>query len=184
MCFRTVVLLVLLMLVTLCAGSGSEPESREQRELRMADGSIVAALMISRTPRGHNLCDETRFANLGADKAEVGLALIGARKTKLSIAALAALLRYRFDGVLSEDYTCYVLERGKMAKDALVTLKVDKLEKQCQSEVDHFARGERDNWFEGLKTGSVCSDSAYIEGKKQELVDAIDKGKKCSLQDF
>ena len=88
--------------------------TREQRELKMADDSIAASLAVSRSPKGRYLCAENRVACLGGDKAELGLALIGARSTKASLAALADVARYRTDASLSEDYGCYVLQKGKL----------------------------------------------------------------------
>src|SRR5438445_10678058 len=75
----------------------SKTPTREQRELKMADDSIMAALAVSRRPTGRYLCAENRVACLGGDKAELGLALIGARSTRASLAALADVVRYRTD---------------------------------------------------------------------------------------
>jgi hypothetical protein len=88
------------LLCVVILARGGEPSrtlTREQRELRMADNSIMASLAVSRSPKGRYLFAENRVACLGGDKAELGLALIGARSTRASLAATGAILQ-RFTG--------------------------------------------------------------------------------------
>jgi hypothetical protein len=157
--------------------------TREQRELKMADDSIMASLAISVSPKGRYLCAESRVACLGADKAELGLALIGARSTSSSLAALADVVRYRADGSLAEDYDCYVLQKGKLMDDYLSRAKPLQLAEKCASELEKLTAVDR-KWFEGLKPDAVCADEQSISAKVQSLRASIRAGRQCSPGDF
>jgi hypothetical protein len=104
-------------------------ETREQREVEMAEKSILASIAISSSPQGRDLCTRTPLACLGANRAELALALIGARQTPISVAALLRLLRFRTDGVLSEDYECYVLKHSALSRTSLKQMKPQELER-------------------------------------------------------
>ena len=110
-------------------------ETREQREVEMAEKSILGSIAVFATPAGHDLCAKVPIACVGANRAELALALIGARETRISGAALLRLLRFRMDGALSEDYECYVLKHSAHSKIYLKQLKPVELERKCRSEV-------------------------------------------------
>jgi|ERR1700683_1529297 hypothetical protein len=173
---------VCLVLLAWGAGGPSVP-TREQRELKMADDSIMASLVVSASPKGRYICAENRTACLGGDKAELGLDLIGARSTGASLAALADVIRYRTDGSLSEDYECYVLQKGRIIDHYLLKLKPFQLAERCNSELEKMIAVDR-QWFEGLKPGAVCADEESIKAKIQSLRDTIRTGRKCSAGDF
>src|ERR1700693_336682 len=82
-----------LMLFLLSLDVPSRAQTREQREIVMAEKSILSSITVSASPKGQFLCTSNPLACLGADKAELGLALIGARGTSVSLAALARLVR-------------------------------------------------------------------------------------------
>jgi hypothetical protein len=149
----------------------------------MADDSIMASLVVSASPKGRYICAENRTACLGGDKAELGLDLIGARSTGASLAALADVIRYRTDGSLSEDYECYVLQKGRIIDHYLLKLKPFQLAERCNSELEKMIAVDR-QWFEGLKPGAVCADEESIKAKIQSLRDTIRTGRKCSAGDF
>ena len=77
---RSLLTLVFIGSLALGADKPAAP-TREERELKMADDSIRASLAVSRSPKGRYLCAENHLACLGGDKAELGLALIGARSS-------------------------------------------------------------------------------------------------------
>jgi Immunity protein 57 len=157
--------------------------TREQREIKMADDSIRASLAVSRSPKGRYLCAENHLACLGGDKAELGLALIGARPTKVSAAALANLVRYRMDASLAEDYQCYILQEGKLVEGYLASLKPSALEGSCNFELQQLLGAEKQA-LEGLKASAVCADEQSMKTKIKELLDAVHKGRKCDSEDF
>lgn len=179
---RTLLALTCLSLLAWGSGDPGAP-TREQRELKMADDSVMASLAVSASPKGRYLCAENRTACLGGDKAELGLALIGARSTGPSLAALADIARYRADGSLSEDYECYVLQKGKMIDGYLLKVKPSQLAERCNSELEKLVAVDQ-QWFEGLKPSAVCADEESIKAKIQGLRDAIRAGRKCSAGDF
>lgn len=161
----------------------SATPTREQRELKMADDSIRASLAVSRSPKGRYLCTESRIACLGADKAELGLALIGARSSKSSLATLAELARYRMDASLAEDYQCYVLQKGKLIESYLLRTKPSALLENCNSDLEKLLSADRQS-LEGLAPGAVCADEQSIKTTIKKLVDAIHEGRKCASEDF
>jgi len=176
--------LVLLYAVILAWGAEqSATPGREQRELKMADDSIRSSLAVSRSPKGRYLCSEKRIACLGADKAELGLALVGARSTKSSLATLADLARYRLDASLSEDYQCYVLQKGRLIEPYLLRAKSSALEERCKSEMEKTISADKQS-LEGLTPSAVCADEQSIKTRITQLVGAIHEGRKCASEDF
>jgi hypothetical protein len=171
-----------LTLIALATGESNTP-TREQRELKMADDSIMASLAVSASPKGRYICAENRVACLGGDKAELGLALIGARSTPFSLAALADVVRYRTDAGLSEDYECYVLQKGKPMETYLLEAQAVVLAARCNAELQKMVAVDK-QWFEGLKTDSVCADEQSIKMKILSLRATIRAGRKCSAGDF
>jgi hypothetical protein len=158
-------------------------EDREGRELRMAERSILGSLAVHRTPKGRSLCVTDPLACVGADRAELGLALIGSRRSPKSTESLIGLLRYSFDGALAEDFPCYVLQAGKPAEALLKKIDPDELVKQCRSEVAQVVRG-RESAFEGLQESAVCADSKSIREQTAELLKGIQRGQRCDSGDF
>jgi hypothetical protein len=156
--------------------------SREQRELRTAGQAILSTVAVLSSPQGRYLCAHNDLACVGPDKGELALALIGARRNSASSAALAAVLRFRIDAGLYEDYQCYVLKDGKSVRDYLIALKPVELQDECHLELNKLIRGKKS--FEGLDQGSVCRDPGSIREEARALVEAIDHGRKCSSQDF
>jgi hypothetical protein len=153
-------------------------ETREQRELRMAEKSVLASIAVFMSPKGHDLCSKEPLACVGSDKAELGLALIGARKSPESLNSLIGLLRLKMDGALAEDYECYVLKYGALSKAALKQANVEKLREHCRSEVTQLINNE------GLDAGLVCSDEQSIRRHVANLIAAIDAGRKCADDQF
>ncbi len=139
---RSLLTLVFIGSLALGADKPAAP-TREERELKMADDSIRASLAVSRSPKGRYLCAENHLACLGGDKAELGLALIGARSSGSSAAALANLVRYRMDASLAEDYQCYVLQKGKLVEGYLLSAKPPVLEEICNSDLQKLLGAEK-----------------------------------------
>ena len=158
-------------------------ETREQREVEMAEKSILGSIAVFATPAGHDLCAKVPIACVGANRAELALALIGARETPISGAALLRLLRFRMDGALSEDYECYVLKHSAHSKIYLKQLKPVELERKCRSEVALLVANDKQS-FEGLDSGAVCASQDQIRRRIEELSEAIRAGRHCAAGDF
>jgi Immunity protein 57 len=158
-------------------------ENREQREMKMAEKSILSSIAVFKSPKGQNLCVREPLACAGADKAELALALIGARNSSLSVQTLIRLLRFRMDGVLSEDFECYVLKHAVLARTQLKALRPEDLVKHCHSEIQQLLTNDATS-FQGLETASVCDDERSIQQRSKELIRAIDAGRKCDRDQF
>jgi Immunity protein 57 len=158
-------------------------ETREQRELAMAEKSIMGELAVSASPKGRALCTNDPLACVGANKAELGLALIGARGTSTSVAVLVRLMRFHMDGALSEDYDCYLLKYGGLSRTYLKRLKPAELEKECQSDLTELMANDRQS-FAGIDSRGVCSSQEQIRQRINEAVSAIDAGRHCKDEDF
>ena len=72
----------------------AEEKTRDQRENEMAESAIFWALVSKDT------ADDIQ--------AELGLIIIGVKKSTDALKRLVELMRYRMDAGLSEDYVCYV----------------------------------------------------------------------------
>lgn len=174
---------ILLLILLTSRIAVSQSASREQRELRMADQAILGSIAVARSPEARHLCSSHKLACVGPDRAELGLALIGARQTRASRSALIDVLPYRLDGSGAEDYRCYVLNAGGAIKGDLLAANPDSLSARCVSELHRITRNRQAS-FEGLDESMVCSDPRTVKQKISDLVDGITRGIKCGPQDF
>jgi Immunity protein 57 len=149
---------------------GSTTETREQREIKLAESSILGSLLA------------VQPGDLGGTQAELGLALVGARQTRTSLSALVGLLRYRFDGSLSEDYRCYVFNSGRLIRPYLLAVRPVLLEHRCRQEVAEVVSGGVPAPARPVET--VCSDVDTIRTNIRELMRGIDKHVRCGPEDF
>ena len=149
----------------------------------MADQAILTSLAVSASPKGRYLCSKDDLSCAGPDRGDLGLALIGARSSRASSAALAALLRYRLDAGLFEDYDCYVLKNGKLFRNYLVSLRPIQLETRCRSELVKLVQTRKQS-FDGLDPTQVCRDPISIQQQVKDLIGAINQGRTCSSEDF
>lgn len=167
------------------AFSGSEWQkvTREDRELAMAEHTIIASLIIQTSPESRYLCAQNAYACIGKPDPYLALSLIAARNSISSLGVLANVLRYNMDGALSEDYDCYVLSKGKMIVPYLRKLKPEELRKKCENDFNQFL-----NRYEGLfnkaNSAVVCSDPTEIKRRVTGLLDAISRSATCHPDDF
>ncbi len=178
--YTTSVAAIAMLLVTIAE---CQSNSRQERELRMADQAILASSAISQSPVGKRLCVENEIACVGPDKSELGLALIGARATKESRSALVGLLAYRLDGSVAEDYQCYVFNAGPVIERDLLNVNPDRLNAHCREELQKLTRS-RSASFKGLDENAVCADPNSIRSKVKELVGGVKRGIKCGAGEF
>jgi len=159
-----------------------ESDSRIERERRAAEHGIFWALVASVSPKGREACAASSFA-CSDDRAELGLALLDARSVRSGLRGFAAILRYRIDAGLSEDYTCYVLAKGRKMISPLASLNPKELVAQCKGEVSRAAGSNREA-FGGVTAEMICSSEAIIAEESKSFIAAIRKGKTCSPEDF
>src|SRR5437762_4511082 len=124
-----------LVVLAFCCTFSAQTETREFRELKMADQAILSSLVVSHSTEGRQLCRLNMLACFGPAKEEIAIALIGARRTKTFRHALVKLLAYNLDGALGEDFNCYVLNSGPLIKDELLSVDSSKLVDSCHHNV-------------------------------------------------
>lgn len=161
----------------------NKKDSKEAREIKMAEMAILVSLMISRNPSSQYLCSQNDYACMGVNQAELGLSLISSRSSEISLAGLAKLLRYRFDAGLSEDFHCYTLGKRRTMLKYLNAIDSAKLERQCNFEVKSILNSNKDK-FNELNIESICSDQKEIKERQNELLGAIKNGVQCDSTDF
>lgn len=102
-------------------------------DIEMVEHSILASLVVHKSSESKSLCSQTPYACVGADGAELGLALIGGSRSAAAPRHLVELSRFRMDGALSEDYRCYLAAHGNSTVQAASKLDAKKLAGQCMS---------------------------------------------------
>ncbi len=157
-------------------------ESREERELAMAEDAIFWSRVASASSFVREACSRNSFA-CSDDRAELGLALLAAKSSSAAIDALTGLLRYRIDGGLSEDFTCYILKKKKAAQKSLVRLKPESLYEKCVSEVALRA-AQQPNVLRGVGASEICTSTADLDAKRRALIAQLTNGKQCLSSDF
>lgn len=147
----------------------AEEKTRDQRENEMAESAIFWALV-----------SKEAAADI---QAELSLIILGIKNSANSLKRLVKLMRYRVDAGLSEDYTCYVLDKSKEALTYLESVKPDELVKQCQLEFEEHKQKNR-QLFEKIQSGDVCSSAIQIKERTQFLIEGILSGQRCANEDF
>lgn len=157
--------------------------SREEREIALANDGILTSLLVARHPSGQYFCVTSKYACIGPDKAELSLALIGARDTNASMRLLSEILQYKIDGALSEDFTCYVLSKKKKMIQFLRQVDARALVEACRERVRVSIKANA-GLFDGIDINSICASDSEITSKKKELIDELRMRKMCSPEDF
>jgi hypothetical protein len=129
------------------------------------------------------LCKENKLACIGPTKEEIAIALIGARQTKRSREALLRLLAYNLDGSVGEGYNCYVLNSGRLMKLELLSARSEKLANSCEERVNNTVT-ELNRTFPGFESAGICSTPVQIKARIRQFSGAIDRGERCSGEDF
>lgn len=170
-------LIFAIMLSPAAVSMASATPSREQRELEMATKVINSSLVV-------DLRDVTSdTGEFKSSAVELALALIAARDDGPSFKALLSLLAYRLDGGLSEDFHCYVLDKGKRIIQEMKKLDVARAIDGCRSNVKSAAlyAGEHDVTATQDRACRSAQDvSAAIKMYEQEIANS----KKCDSADF
>jgi hypothetical protein len=158
---------------------GKEP-SREEREVEMAEYSILSALAADSFVKTRYRCTQNEQACIGASPAELGLALLASKTSSTSNKKLIQLIRFRLDGGLATDYACYVVGKGKSIESVLKAQMPDKLQADCLEDVKRLT-ARTGKLFEGFNPVSVCRSSLQIAAQKSELLAALQQKTKCDF---
>ncbi len=123
----------------------------------------------------------SEYESLGADKAELGITIIGLQKNSES--ELARLLSYGLDASVSQDHTCYVLSRGKGMLSELRSLRPPDMYNRCLSEISNEKR-RLTPLFDRLYSESMCAKPEAINSSVSILIDAINRSAHCNPEDY
>lgn len=182
-----------LLIFSLCAVVGSSQAAdptestsnlnRQAREIRMAEGAILVTISASRNSLRTEFCSDHSRGCVGDALAELGISLIASRNHDQSVSALVSLVRFKFDGGLSTDWTCLVLHKGSIARPHLKRLKAMTLAERCKSEVSRLVLAYKGKFDEHLAR-DVCSTEEEIAKKVREVLHTISAGRRCSPTDY
>ena len=157
-------------------------QTREAREIAIAENAVLTSQVIGVTPKARDLCTKCPLACIGPDAWELGLSSIGARHTAASRRALVALLRYRRDAALAEDYDCYILQEGKALKKYLRAVRPNTLVAQCQREIERLQKQNPE--LGEVPQQYICALAADITSDARKYLSLIAKGGQCDPEDF
>ncbi|WP_206149860.1 Imm57 family immunity protein [Stenotrophomonas pavanii] len=166
-----------------CAQFGSSLAARPLSErlaadIEMAEHSILASLVVHKSSESKSLCSQTPYACVGADGAELGLALIGGSRSAAAPRHLVELSRFRMDGALSEDYKCYLAAHGNSVAQAAPKLDAKKLAGQCMSEFAALKRRAGAAKFD-VAPENICNSVGDIQRSLREAVRLANAGGEC-----
>jgi Immunity protein 57 len=180
MTYRKKATALLLALVSALAMADDEP--REAREIKMADDAVFWAQVASVSEEGRVACSQNALA-CSDDRGELGLALLGGKNAPASLKAFASMLRYRLDAGLSEDFTCYALDKGRSVFRELIGIKPSELRADCEQKFKK-AEAASPTLLRGVDVDSICSTEARIRELSSTLADGVKHGKRCAPGDF
>lgn len=171
-----------LLLALVSAFAMADDETREMREIKMADDAVFWALVASVSEEGRVACSQNALA-CSDDRGELGLAMLGGKKSPEALKAFASMLRYRLDASLSEDFTCYALGKGRSMSRELIGIKPSELRADCEQK---FKKAEiaSPGLLRNVDVNSICSTEARIREASNALTDGVKHGKRCALGDF
>ena len=169
---------ILFLLMNQSVSPQQETTSSEKEDIRIAEQAILASLAVESSPKGRYLCSEKPMSCVGPSQGELGLAIVGARRSRASLKALAELVRFALDGAMSEAHTCYLLNAGKQVDTYLARIQPERLRESCLMDLGNFTRQNKD-LFEGLSQDHVCSTNEKIRNRIKAIRDGIRRGQRC-----
>lgn len=144
-------------------------KTRDQREIEMAENAVFWSL-VSKDASADN-------------QAELGLIILGIKNSPRALKHLVKLMRYRIDAGLSENYTCYTLDKSKEILAYLKNVTPDELVKQCQLEFE-IHKQHNPRLFEKIQPSDICSNQTQIKDRTQFLIEGILSEQHCVTEDF
>lgn len=166
--------------MALLAVTTSVADTREQREVKLADYAVFAAFALGGEP--DRSANDACLKYCCTASAELGVVLLGSKNSPEALTALVALLRLPLDASLSEIHSCFVLAKGRRILPYLRALVPAQLASRCNEELNAARRAEPTRPNRQIER--VCARAADIEARRKELVDAVIKGRKCPSEDF
>lgn len=174
---------IALFLLAITNANADPQLSRQDRTILMAQQAVISSLMLSRNPASQHICSENDYACIGVDQGELGINILGNSHGKAWDQALVDLVRFRLDGSLGEDYSCFLLERGKSSLVLMQKMQVPKLSQECQNEVS-LIKERNIGKFNDLKNEDICASETEIKDRAKDLIKSLVFQKKCVDENF
>jgi len=178
---RSLLIALVIYSVFTCFNVAQADESREDRVLAIANDSILATLMVSNSENGRNLCIDNKLACVGGDRAELGILLFGECSKTEYVKGLVKLIRFQLDGAVSEDFTCYVLQKKEQTLTLLKNVNYALLKGQCEEEYNTFLKNNPD--LGKINEKAICRSVTEMKQQVIELIKAIKQKRSCD-KDF
>jgi hypothetical protein len=157
-------------------------DDRETREVRLAESSLLWGMVTTSAVQGRAACEPYSPVRCCPDRMDLALALLGNKQSAVALEALAALVRFRLDGSVSEDFHCYVLAKGKPLLKQLRKVVPADLVARCEREVTDAKKGTEG--IDEVQPTAICRGRAEIEAEIRMIASAIAAGRKCADEDF
>jgi Immunity protein 57 len=165
-----VVGITLFLTVGTLRAAAPQKDGIETEDLKLAEEAIVVSMAVASA----ELHGNQGLEGPGPNPFDLGMAVIGARNSPMSLRALAGLVRFRFDGAYSEDYDSYVMAKGKRIKKVLLSLNPEQLHEQCLQEFANLQKGKSyGKAIQGARENEVCESAGTIRERIQEFVSSF-----------
>jgi len=175
-------LLLSFLILAIYAADVHSDGDREAKEIALAENSIFWALIVSASPAGRQLCYENQMF-CSDDRASLGLALLAAKNSKKSLVGFVELMRFRMDGGLSEDFSCYVIAKRTTVLKPLEKMNPKLVHEKCISEVRQAIK-VRPDLSKDVSVSTICAEPNDINKKRKEFKKWIASHKSCPAENF
>lgn len=150
----------------------TEHNDTEAEALQLGEQAILMSMAVTSA----ELHGNQGLKGPGPNPFELGLAVIAARNSRRSLQALAALVRFRFDGMFSEEYDMAVLAKGSRIEKSLRSLNRKLLHQQCAADLDNLQEDKPYAPFiKGASEADVCESVSGIKEHVHELLGALER---------
>lgn len=173
---RLTVFFILFASLVPCAFS-EDSVDREQRLIEHARYCLLNDLILSARNNDRQLSTDACRAG------ELGIAFIGERTSKKSIAELAKLRRYVLDGALGESYTCYVLLKGNRVLTEFGKMDLSVERRACEAEVVQRLK-ELSVSGQGTIADAICAKPNFVENWIRDVSTSVRVRRKCDQRDW
>lgn len=160
----------------------ADDTSREDREIQMADQAVFWSIAAAASDQGRAECSKS-ILSCSDDRGELGLTWLANKRSPASRKALVSLLSYKIDAGLSEEFNCYVLEKGQYIVDDLSRADPKELRKYCEQKFVK-AKVAAPSLLHDVLVDSICSTEESVRNSIASLTKSINLNKKCTNDVF
>ena len=179
---KSIIVHIFAILLSAYSVDASSASARNNREIAMAEDAIFWSLVASSGERNRNECARNFFA-CSDDRADLGLALLGSKISTPANDALVSLIRYRLDGGLASNFSCFVLSKRSLGRVALVRIRPSALRERCVTERAR-ALSSHPELMSDVDPNAICAEIEEIEAHRQQLLVHLNKRQTCASGDF